>query len=404
MSDDRVKRQALDGKRLNAFAMRATDLRIIGLDTKDGPEHPLYDERINLPIDEAMVRNIQAFGVLEPVLVRKDGSFVDVVDGRQRVRHARLASERNVAAGLPEILVPAQSPMKATDATAVGVMVSANTFRRDDDPLTRAKKASRMLALGATEAEIATSFGITKGAVRNLLSLLDLAPKVQKAVEAEKVPFTAAIQLADLPREEQVAKLDEMIAAGAVSVSEAKRQRQARAAGADVEPRTKRPGLSTLRKVAENEEFTAALSDDAKAILQWVIGNESAAKRVKGLTAALKAIGAALVMLVGFGCSTSSLACPVDAGIVESDSAAPVVPSLTHAVCWADGAGFQNCERVVCRDPFDGRLLVDQANQPLEPRCGDDGVPSCWGVLGPDPTVRELIAEGVEFVWCDAKP
>lgn len=405
MSDERVKRQALDGKRLNAFAMDPADLTIIGLDTKDGPEHPLYDERIHLPIDEAMVANIRAFGVIEPITVRKNGPAVEVVAGRQRVRHARLASERNVAEGLGPILVPCQSPMKATDIHAFGVMVSENTFRRDDDPMTRAKKASRMMALGATEADVAKTFGISKAQVRNLLSLLDLAPKVQKAVEAEKVPFTAAIQLADLPREAQVAKLDEMIASGAVSVGEAKRQRQARAAGADAEPRTKRPGLSTLRKVAEHEEFTASLSDDAKALLQWVIGNESAANRVKGLTAALKAIGAALVLLVGFGCSTSSPVCPtVDAGIVEGDSAVPVVPSLTHAVCWADGAGFQNCERVTCRDPFDGRLLVDQANMLLEPRCGDDGVPSCWGVLGPDPTVRELIAEGVEFVWCEVRP
>lgn len=226
-----MAKQALEGKRLNAFAMDASDLTIIGLDTKDGPEHPLYDERIFLPIDEAMVRNIRAFGVIEAINVRKNGPNVEVVDGRQRVRHARIASQRNVEEGLPPILVPCLSPIKATDVTA---------------------------------------------------------------------------------------------------------------------------------------------------------------------------IGAALVLLVGFGCSTSSTACPTtDAGIVEADGAVPVTPSVTHALCWAGGAGFQRCERVTCRDPFDGRLLVDQANQPLEPRCGDDGVPSCWGVLGPDPSVRELIAEGVEFVWCD---
>lgn len=398
-----MAKQALEGKRLNAFAMDASDLTIIGLDTKDGPEHPLYDERIFLPIDEAMVRNIRAFGVIEAINVRKNGPKVEVVDGRQRVRHARIASERNVAEGLPPILVPCLAPIKATDVTAMGVMVSANAHRRDDDPMTRAKKASRMMALGATEADVAVSFGVTKAQVKNYLALLDLAPKVQKAVEAEAVPFTAAIQLADLPREEQVAQLDKMIEAGGVTVTEAKRQRQARASGADAEPRSKRPGLSTLRKVAEDKDFTDSLSDDARALLEWVVGNESAARRVKGLTAVLKAIGAALVMLVGFGCSTSSTTCPTtDAGIVESDGAVPTTPSVTHALCWAGGAGFQRCERVTCRDPFDGRLLVDQANQPLEPRCDDDGVPSCWGVLGPDPSVRELIAEGVEFVWCEA--
>ena len=67
------------------------------------PTHPLFDERSTLPIDEMMVRNIQAFGVLEPVIVTRDAETGDVlvVDGRQRVRHALIANERLSAAGLP---------------------------------------------------------------------------------------------------------------------------------------------------------------------------------------------------------------------------------------------------------------------------------------------------------------
>jgi ParB family chromosome partitioning protein len=34
--------------------------------------HPLYDERIHLPIDEGMVLNIMELGVLEPIIVWKD--------------------------------------------------------------------------------------------------------------------------------------------------------------------------------------------------------------------------------------------------------------------------------------------------------------------------------------------
>ncbi|MGI1234868.1 hypothetical protein ACIAGK_06675, partial [Klebsiella quasipneumoniae subsp. similipneumoniae] len=34
--------------------------------------HLLYDERINLPIDEGMVLNIKELGVLEPIIVWKD--------------------------------------------------------------------------------------------------------------------------------------------------------------------------------------------------------------------------------------------------------------------------------------------------------------------------------------------
>ena len=55
---------------------------------------PLYDPRIDLPIDEPMVASILALGVQEPVLVWKDpeDGQVKVVAGRQRVKNAREAS------------------------------------------------------------------------------------------------------------------------------------------------------------------------------------------------------------------------------------------------------------------------------------------------------------------------
>ncbi|HHT0475637.1 TPA: hypothetical protein ACTW83_003826 [Klebsiella michiganensis] len=48
--------------------------------------HPLYDERIHLPLSEAMVLNIMDQGVLEPIIVWKDPEtgLSCVVDGRQR--------------------------------------------------------------------------------------------------------------------------------------------------------------------------------------------------------------------------------------------------------------------------------------------------------------------------------
>ena len=51
--------------------------------------HPLYDERIHLPIDKGMVLNIKELGVLEPIIVWKDpeNGLTCVVVGRQRVRH-----------------------------------------------------------------------------------------------------------------------------------------------------------------------------------------------------------------------------------------------------------------------------------------------------------------------------
>ncbi|RRF10818.1 hypothetical protein EAN93_29390 [Klebsiella pneumoniae] len=51
--------------------------------------HPLYDERVHLPIEEGMVLNIAELGVLEPIIVWKDPEtgLTCVVVGRQRVKH-----------------------------------------------------------------------------------------------------------------------------------------------------------------------------------------------------------------------------------------------------------------------------------------------------------------------------
>ncbi|MBN0857258.1 hypothetical protein JTL95_42705, partial [Pseudomonas aeruginosa] len=51
--------------------------------------HPLYDERVHLPIDDGIVLNIKELGVLEPIIVWKDPEtgLTCVVVGRQRVKH-----------------------------------------------------------------------------------------------------------------------------------------------------------------------------------------------------------------------------------------------------------------------------------------------------------------------------
>lgn len=70
--------------------------------------HPLYDERINLPIDEGMVLNIKELGVLEPIIVWKDpeNGLTCVVVGRQRVRHTLEANKLLLKEGKSPLLVP----------------------------------------------------------------------------------------------------------------------------------------------------------------------------------------------------------------------------------------------------------------------------------------------------------
>jgi ParB-like chromosome segregation protein Spo0J len=133
------------------------------------------------------------------------------------------------------------------------------------------------------------TFGLTKQGATNILKLLDLDDRVQKAVEKGQISASAAILLTDLPREEQVAKAAEMIASGGTGVAEAKRQRKARKNGKPTQQNGSKVSVTVLRKVIENEDFMDGLSEDARCLLHWILGGgEGYAKRVKGLTAIVR--------------------------------------------------------------------------------------------------------------------
>ena len=152
--------------------------------------HPLYDERIHLPINEPMVLNIMDQGVLEPIIVWKDPETGRscVVDGRQRVRHTIEANKRLAKEGKPLLMVPAVTK-RGSAVRMAQAMVSANEIRQADTPLGRAKKMADALERGHDEQDLSLMFGCSVQTVRATLSLLDANGRVdarRKRREDEK--------------------------------------------------------------------------------------------------------------------------------------------------------------------------------------------------------------------------
>jgi ParB-like chromosome segregation protein Spo0J len=48
-------------------------------------EGPLADDESRKEIPEEMIRNVMFYGVIEPIVVRRNGEKLEVVDGRRRV-------------------------------------------------------------------------------------------------------------------------------------------------------------------------------------------------------------------------------------------------------------------------------------------------------------------------------
>ncbi|HHC3211971.1 TPA: ParB/RepB/Spo0J family partition protein [Klebsiella pneumoniae] len=226
--------------------------------------HPLYDERVHLPIEEGMVLNIAELGVLEPIIVWKDPEtgLTCVVVGRQRVKHTLEANKLRLKEGKDPLLVPGVVKRGSANQMAK-YMVSENEIRRPDTPLGRAKKMSDALDRGLDEDDIAVLFGCSVQTVRATLSLLEATQAVREAVEAGTINVTQARQLASLKPEEQREKVKqiETATAGITGHEKARRQRQVLGEA--------KPRIKSRKEIAKALEDASGEYAEA---LRWVLG------------------------------------------------------------------------------------------------------------------------------------
>lgn len=204
--------QKVDAPRGTYFKVNPRKLTVIGIDTKDGPEHPLYDARIELPIDPLFVKSIKTRGVQEVIKATKIGDKLVVWSGRRRTIHARVAMDELEKSGdmkPDEFAVPV---IVTTDEAGAlwSKGLTANRHRLDDGVLASARAAQKAIDLGGTIESVATDMGVSDQTIRNWQQLLGLAPAVIKAVEAGTLGTTAALMLAPLAPDKQVEQLKEL--------------------------------------------------------------------------------------------------------------------------------------------------------------------------------------------------
>lgn len=280
----------LDGPRGSLFNMDPNELTIIGLDTKDGPEHVLWDERIKLPLDEAMVLNIMAHGVREPVIVsvtrEGDKKIAAVVDGRRRVMHAREANRRLAKEGDKIVRVPVIGERDMSERDMSFLSASLNEIRLDDPGMVKVAKASRMKARGYTISEIAVSFGVDPQTVSMWLGVNGLSDATKRAITKGDITMTAASKLAGLAPDKQKEALEELMAEAAngqkPTAVAAKAKAKSKKRGVEVnQPPTRR----ALRRVVDNG--AEVLSEDFLAGVRFAMGDLSP-KSIKGLTALME--------------------------------------------------------------------------------------------------------------------
>ena len=123
---------------------------------------------------EELAESIKKHGVIQPVLVRKDGKGFELVAGERRFRAAKLAKLKKIPVVVSNI----------SDVQSLEIAILENIQREDLNPLEVAKGYQRLKdEFGYTQEAVAKSVGKPRSYVANSLRLLTLSPKIQDEID-----------------------------------------------------------------------------------------------------------------------------------------------------------------------------------------------------------------------------
>jgi ParB family chromosome partitioning protein len=163
--------------------------------------------------DEAKLRelteSIKAQGVLQPVLVRKDGEGYRLIAGERRWRAAQAAGLHEIPALVREV----------SEAQAFELALVENLQRADLNPMEEADGYRRLVEeFGLTQEQVSQRVGKERSTVANALRLLGLPEEVKALVAEGALSAGHARALLGLPRIPEMEELAQQVVARKLSV------------------------------------------------------------------------------------------------------------------------------------------------------------------------------------------
>ena len=144
---------------------------------------------------QELADSIGVQGIVQPIVVRPEGSHFELVAGERRWRAAQLAGLQKIPAVIREL--------DSKSAAAIGLI--ENIQREDLNPLEEAQAFLRLIEeFDLTHQQVADSVGRSRATVSNLLRLLDLAEPVKQQVNKGLLNMGHARALLALIRHDQV--------------------------------------------------------------------------------------------------------------------------------------------------------------------------------------------------------
>ena len=162
-----------------------------------------------------LAASMEERGVLQPIIVRRQGDGFELVAGERRWRAAQKAGLQEVPAIVKEL----------SDSDALQVALIENLQREDLDPLEEAEALSRLIREHAlSQDRVAEAVGKSRAAVANSLRLLKLPAPILEMLAAGRLTAGHARALMTVGAEEAMVSLAHAVVERGLSVREAEHQ------------------------------------------------------------------------------------------------------------------------------------------------------------------------------------
>ncbi|MDO8846943.1 MAG: ParB/RepB/Spo0J family partition protein [Coriobacteriia bacterium] len=200
---------------------------VLELDVREISPNPLQP-RTDIGEDQIaeLADSIKKVGVLQPIIVRPDGTSYQIIAGERRWRAAQ-------AAGLQRVPVRV---MVTTETEALALALIENLQREDLNPIEEARGYRRLITeYEMTQSELADRVSKSRSAVTNTLRLLDLPEDIQELLYDGKLSAGHARAILSVSDDDRRHTLARKCVDEGLSVREAESLAKLLAAGASIQ-------------------------------------------------------------------------------------------------------------------------------------------------------------------------
>ncbi|HOQ76685.1 MAG TPA: ParB/RepB/Spo0J family partition protein [Thermoclostridium sp.] len=225
---------ALENARDSVLEVKINDVE----PNADQPRKVFDQERL-----QALAESIKEHGVVQPIIVRQDGSRYVIVAGERRWRAAKLAGLKTIPVVVKEL----------SSRQVMEIALIENLQREDLNPIEEAEAYQKLMdEYSMTQEEVAKLVGKSRAAIANSVRLLSLAKEIQEMLVDGRLTSGHARTLVTIEDPIKQKELAEIIAKKGLNVREAERL---------AAQESKRSSVKKVRTRKEDLEMTQLVED-----------------------------------------------------------------------------------------------------------------------------------------------